>query len=102
MLPSSIVNVAGWLVFRFSLLSNCTLVLAFPVIMNPLFEPGVVTQPCTTAVASTEMNVLTVVVARSVATRSPCDGGEDPLTVNSAQGVAALTESIFTEPAEPT
>jgi hypothetical protein len=87
-LSNTIVKIAGWLVFRFSLLSNCTLVFPFAEIMNPLFEPMEI-QPCTAAVASTERNVLPVTVATLRATWPPCDGGENPATDNSLQGEPA-------------
>jgi hypothetical protein len=70
--------------------------------MKPLFEPGVVIQPCTAAVASTEMNVSAVAVETPVATALPGDIPEFPFTVNSPQGVDALTVSTLMVPAEPT
>jgi hypothetical protein len=77
-------------------------VLLFPRIMKPLFELGVVIQPCTAAVASMGMNVSTVVTGTDVATAAPADIPEFPLTVNSVHGVEALTTSTLIVPASPT
>jgi hypothetical protein len=83
------VRIAGWLVFKFSLLSNWTLVLPAAEMMNPKFEPGVVIHPCTAAVASTVRKLLTVVVATFCATEAPSPGPERPVTVNSLQAPLA-------------
>jgi hypothetical protein len=66
--------------------------------MKPLFELGVVIQPCTADVASTAMNVSAVATGTVVATALPADIPEFPVTVNSPQGVEELTVSILTEP----
>jgi hypothetical protein len=66
--------------------------------MKPLFELGVVIQPCTADVASTAMNVSAVLVVTNVFTATPGDIPESPVTVSSPQGVEALTASILTEP----
>jgi hypothetical protein len=71
-------------------------------IMKPLFEPAVVIQPCTAAVASIEMNVSVVVTGTAVATALPAAIPEFPLTVNSLQGVEALTVSTLIVPPDPT
>jgi len=68
--------------------------------MKPLFDPGVVIQPCTAAVASIEMNVFAVVAGVAVATAPPADIPEFPFTVNSLHGVAALTVSTLIVPLE--
>jgi hypothetical protein len=67
-----------------------------------LFEPGVAIQPCTAAVASTEMNTLVVEVATPVATALPTAIPELPVTVNSLHGVELLTVSILMVPPELT
>ena len=66
--------------------------------MKPLFELGVVIQFCTADVASTAMNVSAVLVGADVLTAMPGDIPEFPVTVNSVQGVEALTVSILIDP----
>jgi hypothetical protein len=66
--------------------------------MKPLFELGVVIHPCTADVASTEMKVAAVLAGADVFTAMPGDIPEFPVTVNSVQGVEALTVSILTDP----
>jgi hypothetical protein len=68
--------------------------------MKPLFELGVVIQPCTAAVASTAVNVSAVATGTVVATALPAEIPESPVTVNSPQGVAELTTSMLIVPAE--
>src|ERR1700733_11859014 len=68
--------------------------------MKPLFELGVVIQPCTAAVASTDMNVSAVAAGAAVATALPADIPEFPVTVNSPQGVEELTVSMLIVPPE--
>jgi hypothetical protein len=88
-------------VFKFSLLSNCTLVVELPVSMKPLFAvPD--SQLITAAVASTVMKVLAVVAGTAVATATPGEMPESPFTVDSVQGVEALTVSILNVPPTPT
>jgi len=67
--------------------------------MKPLFEPGVVIQPCTAAVASTGRNVSAVETPTPVVTALPADIPVFPVTVNSPQGVEALTVSMLIVPA---
>ena len=68
--------------------------------MKPLFELGVVIQPCTVAVASTATKVLVVDTGTDVATALPGDIPEFPVTVSSPHGVAELTISMLIVPPE--
>jgi hypothetical protein len=59
--------------------------------MKPLFELGVVIQPCTAAVASIEINVSVTATGTDVATALPGDGLLFPFTVNSLQAPLAAS-----------
>jgi hypothetical protein len=96
-------SAGGRLVSWFSLLSSRTNVDAAEaeaVSAIPLFDEGVVTQPCTSEVTSTRITVSACVTAMGEPTTAPNDGAELNVTVSSfhaaVTGFKSSAPAVFT------